>query len=948
MLKNLTLKPWHRYTVLMMIPLIWLWIDRPWVTFREHPLAGLISVGMNTCYQVRGEKPAKNPQTGESLKLIYVDVDSQAVSKLGERPWNRRVYADVASALIQLGGVRSVGYDFVLSPLTTTDMVPQENINTSNISMADVMLQFPDKIVLAGSYTGATIHEYMDQPAMFPLFYRGATDSKKNALPEMPMPPIIDLVNDTNEKLVLTGTIGLINIDAGKDKSIIPNWVPMYSLYEGQNYTKGCALSKIRQFSTIPDIKLKLALTDNLWEIQTEDGIMMASYPRQHRLKLHAISLEMLRQYYRLPPSSIQIEDTVIKLVNENGKSLHTMPLENNQLMEINWFSKWLSKENPRYSVQYIRDLWTCFLAATGIPYNGQGREHLSVLNVILNKAMSVNDPRVDDMVGFYQIWGLSKNEEDWNAFKNHSNNQDFFAKHKKYVTAERELVRALAYRDMLTIALKIGVDEASWTSFRKSEEAKSIFSYYPDIAKNILNMKAEEATTEIFAVFQDFRDALILVGPVDNILQDLAPSPFDNDAVPKVGVHGNMIKTIFSGAYIQRLDWQISALITILMGVLAGITGFYGGAYGGVIRGFCGTILVCYLVAIFVAFSNWNFVLPFVVPAGSAFSTGLVGLMWRVVLSEKQKGRIKGMFGTYLSPTLVNKMVDSGEEPQLGGVEAKITAFFSDVQGFSGFSEQLTPPQLVKLMNEYLSAMTDLLMIHECYVDKYIGDAIVGIFNAPITVENHALKACIVTQQMHLKLGELRKKWESEGDTWPPIVSKMQMRIGLNTGTATVGNMGSEKRFNYTMMGDTVNLAARCESGAKAYGVYTMITGETMRAAQSSGDDCVFRFLDKIVVKGRSEPAEMYEIVCLKQNLTEETKACIEHYNQGTAHYLKQEWSAATAEFKESAKREPNRKELNPLAPPTPSEVMLERVQYMIAHPPVENWDGVYVMKSK
>jgi adenylate cyclase len=243
---------------------------------------------------------------------------------------------------------------------------------------------------------------------------------------------------------------------------------------------------------------------------------------------------------------------------------------------------------------------------------------------------------------------------------------------------------------------------------------------------------------------------------------------------------------------------------------------------------------------------------------------------------------------------------------------------------------------------------MTDILMESGCYVDKYIGDAIVGIFNAPAPLEHHALKACVATQLLHKRLAQLREKWASEGDKWPPIVSRMQMRIGLNSGFATVGNMGSEKRFNYTMMGDTVNLAARCESGSKSYGAYTMVTGETMRAATAAGGDCIFRHLDKIIVKGRSEPAEMHEVVCLAADLDAETGRCLEIYAKGMDHYAAQDWDTAAACFGEAAALEPNRPEKNPESPTTPSSVMLERCRALKANPPPPDWDGVYKMTSK
>ena len=173
-------------------------------------------------------------------------------------------------------------------------------------------------------------------------------------------------------------------------------------------------------------------------------------------------------------------------------------------------------------------------------------------------------------------------------------------------------------------------------------------------------------------------------------------------------------------------------------------------------------------------------------------------------------------------------------------------------------------------------------------------------------------------------------------------------MRIGCNTGSATVGNMGSSRRFNYTMMGDTVNLAARCESGAKSFGVYTMVTGETKRAAEAGGDACVFRFLDKIIVKGRSEPAEMYEVVCLREDFNAETRECLALHEEGVKFYLAQKWDEAIAWFEKSAALEPNRPERNPDSPTTPSLVMLERCRALKRNPPPADWDGVYKMTTK
>ena len=448
---------------------------------------------------------------------------------------------------------------------------------------------------------------------------------------------------------------------------------------------------------------------------------------------------------------------------------------------------------------------------------------------------------------------------------------------------------------------------------------------------------------------FEQFRDSVVLIGPVDPLLKDLSPMPLSGSGpVPRVSIHGNLLKTILSGKSIHRPPVWLNIAIIFALGFVASSFSFLPANYSSYSKVTGAVTVSSYILGAFWIFSTQDVILPLVAPVGAALTCAFTGALLDLTRMKQQKRRLQGMFGTYLSPNLVNKMIESGEEPTLGGIDAEITAFFSDVQGFSAFSEILTPQQLVALMNEYLSGMTDILMESGCYVDKYIGDAIVGIFNAPVHLDKHALQACIVTQLLHKRLAELRSKWASEGNKWPPIVSRMQMRIGMNTGFATVGNMGSSRRFSYTMMGDTVNLAARCESGSKSYGAYTMITGETMRAASKEGDACVFRFLDNIIVKGRKEPAEMYEVVCLRSDLTEEISHCLDVYAQGIQHYLAQRWDEATSAFQKSAKMEPNRPEKNPDSPSTPSLVMLERTLSLKANPPGADWDGVFKMQSK
>jgi adenylate cyclase len=248
--------------------------------------------------------------------------------------------------------------------------------------------------------------------------------------------------------------------------------------------------------------------------------------------------------------------------------------------------------------------------------------------------------------------------------------------------------------------------------------------------------------------------------------------------------------------------------------------------------------------------------------------------------------------------------------------------------------------------MVEYLSEMTDIITDDGGTLDKYIGDAIDAMYGAPLSLDNHAYVAVGSTIRMQKKQIELQEKWKSEGRK--ELIQNMRTRIGLNTGTAVVGNMGSVRRFNYTMMGDSVNLGARCESGAKSYGVYTMITDRTKTAAVSAKDDVIYRYLDQIVVKGKTKPVKVHEVIGFKHETSPETLDCLELYEQGLNAYLKSRWSEAILKFEKASALELFQPDKKTGVVTNPSRVMIDRCRIYQVSPPPLSWDGVFQMTSK
>lgn len=507
----------------------------------------------------------------------------------------------------------------------------------------------------------------------------------------------------------------------------------------------------------------------------------------------------------------------------------------------------------------------------------------------------------------------------------------------------QRELVRSIPLTERQLV-------EVNWFS-PWIDERRNPRDSLADVLIEARDLAAEDAETRAAAAawFERFRDAIVLIGPTDPLLQDLAPTPFETEPQPKVGLHGNLVKTLLSGLHVKRVAEREQNLLVLLLTLPVMFFWLSGGVRSLRSKLTAVLLMVVYGWLSLVLFRDHHWVLPMAAPLGSALSASFVALIWQVVREEKQKGRIKGMFGTYLAPQVVEQMIESGRDPELGGHDAEITAYFSDIQSFSSFSEVLTSSQLGELLNEYLTACTDIVQAEGGTLDKYIGDAVVAMFGAPLQAEDHAYRACVASLRVQQTLGELRVKWAGEGGRWPALVPEMRTRIGLNTGVCMIGNMGSRTRFNYTMMGDNVNLAARMESGAKSWGAFTMVSGATREACEKHGGArIVFRPLGRIVVKGRSQPVSIHEIVGLKEDVSEKTQRCLVEFAAGLKCFYARDWAGAAARFAAAEELEPWRPGRDPGVKGNPSLVYQEIVAEMAANPPSADWDGTYVMTEK
>ena len=242
--------------------------------------------------------------------------------------------------------------------------------------------------------------------------------------------------------------------------------------------------------------------------------------------------------------------------------------------------------------------------------------------------------------------------------------------------------------------------------------------------------------------------------------------------------------------------------------------------------------------------------------------------------------------------------------------------------------------------MNEYLTEMTNILLDHKGTLDKYIGDAIVAFYGAPVKLDKHEFHACMTALEMEQKLEIMRSQWLTDGG-WPELVHNIRHRVGLNSGEMVTGNMGSSMRMNYTMMGDTVNLAARLEPAAKHYGVYIIVAENTYKPV---ADQFEWRMLDYLRVKGKKKPVKAYELLSLKNDLSKEKSQLVQAFNEALDLYHDQEWTKAKKRFVEANELE----EKFPYRPTNPSTVYIDRCDHFKLEPPDKDWDGVWTMTAK
>jgi adenylate cyclase len=421
----------------------------------------------------------------------------------------------------------------------------------------------------------------------------------------------------------------------------------------------------------------------------------------------------------------------------------------------------------------------------------------------------------------------------------------------------------------------------------------------------------------------ETFKNKIVLIGASAPGLLDLKPSPFSS-VYPGTEIQASVLDNLLHQDYIRFPPLWIFIFVLVFISILAGLgTTLISKTWQVVLFAFfCVALSAAVSCAAFLS-GYW---FEFVIPEFAVLLSIAAAVLLNYNIEGRQRRFIKRAFNHYLSPHVIERVLDDPSQLKLGGENRDVSSFFSDVAGFTSISEGLSPDDLVRLLNDYLSEMTNIILESGGTLDKYEGDAIIAFWNAPLDFSDHAVRACRAALACQQRLAELRPRFRKIYGH--PIC----IRIGVNSGPAVVGNMGSQQRFDYTAMGDTINLASRLEGACKQYGIDILAGENTYEKAK---DVIAAREIDLIRVVGKQRPVRVYEIMGELNDLPEEKRNLMGTFKRALDCYRERKWEDAMKLFAG-------------LKGDKPAGIYMERCRQLLKSPPPDSWDGVMDLKIK
>jgi adenylate cyclase len=434
-----------------------------------------------------------------------------------------------------------------------------------------------------------------------------------------------------------------------------------------------------------------------------------------------------------------------------------------------------------------------------------------------------------------------------------------------------------------------------------------------------------------------DIAGRILVIGTSAAGLLDLRATPLEA-SVPGVSLHAQAIEQVLQGAFLQRPDFATAAeLFYILaLGALIAFFIYRLGALGSAVL--CGAAIAAVIGVSWYAFEAFGWLVDPIYPAVALAAIYLAGTLVVFLRTERERNRVRNAFSHYMAPALVERLADDPSRLKLGGETRDMTLLFSDVRGFTTISEGLDAEELTRFLNSLFTPLSNIILEEQGTIDKFMGDALMAFWNAPLEDSAHPSHACSAALRMMGAMGRLNESWRDEAEAKGRKFKPVQIGIGLNTGVCCVGNLGSETRFDYSVIGDNVNVASRLEGQSKTYDVGTVVGESTTVRAP----DFAFLELDLLKVKGKTEATRVFALLgdsAFKQS--QDFIRLAERHGAFLARYRAKEWDAAEALSRECEKLNTSR--LDKLY-----ALYRERIAYFRVNPPPPQWDGTAEALSK
>ena len=882
------------------------------------------------------------PEVVERDDVLLLNVDDLAIEKVGSWPWSRDVLADVLVRLKELGGkvavfdieylspsLQAVNKDYIEKTLPKEYSEVKSEIReyidafSSSIQKKDIALKdvvdvghemseyFENSISSLSDSVSSKVFKDNDAYFASTISFFGNTFLTINAV-EINMEENSKAVKDFAYKNLLYSNIE----DEGE-------YIKKETLKRRANHDEVYGIAP----AILPLIqKAKGAGFPNV--VIDSDGVrrripLLSEYNGKYVGQLVFSPLLFLLQ----PEKIIRERNRVIlkNAIVKNEKKDISIPLDEDGNLLINWLKKKFVDENdPQNSSFKNLSCYTLIFADI------LEKQLLSSLDDIL----ALNIRTEDGYLSYHSEALMLKNEyeellEEKAKLLNEESvaYDEYFKKRSQFFEDVLAFLKGDSENELHALfdgAIQDSDEENLASVYKEANEKVSLLF-------NNSRVFHKQYTEHVNSIKKTCNGAFSIIGYSGVGTSDLGTNPFWN-SYPNVGTHANVYNTIMTGEFITPISRYITILLSFALAFLSAF--LLNRIQKGYVKIIFGIALTIALFAFFIAlFAFLNIYIQIFMPLATVSLNFVLISFLSFIFTEKEKSFLRRAFAVYLSDDVVNQIVLDPRHLALGGVAKRITALFTDIKSFSTLSEKISPEHLVSVLNIYLTRMSDIILEEKGTIDKYIGDAIVSFFGAPLDVEDNASRACYAALRMKEAENEINKELYDTGKIPMPI----NTRIGINTGEMVVGNMGTEKKMNYTIMGNDVNLAARLEGVNKKYGTWILISESTWN---ETGDMFLGRRLDRVRVVGINTPVQLYNIMAVKKEADKDMIALVDAFEKAISLYRDRKYGEALQAFKECQKIK---------ADDEPTRIYIERMEGLVADPELaKTHDDIVNMTSK